>query len=57
MANLYNAGVNSTIYHYFKTEHGIPLAQYILGVEILCLQAWWRRKLQAETCRHVIINL
>jgi hypothetical protein len=37
-ANLYNTGVNSTIYHYFKTEHGIPLAQYILEVEILCVQ-------------------
>jgi hypothetical protein len=39
MANLHNIGVNSTTYHYFKTEHVIPTSQYILEVEILCLQA------------------
>jgi hypothetical protein len=38
-ASLYNTGISSTTYHYFKTEHGIPLAQYVLEVEILCLQA------------------
>jgi hypothetical protein len=54
MADLYNTGVNSTIYHYFN---GTPLVQYILEVEILCLQARWWRKLHAQTCRHVIVNL
>jgi DNA-binding GntR family transcriptional regulator len=44
-ANLYNTGVNSTIYHYLRREHGIPLAQYVLEVEILFLISNFRRVL------------